>query len=308
MHAIDFIKTVGASGHLSPGPIVFHSSHFSPLFLFRFQLYLRAFFSLTMLDVYARPLEELKGTCETSFLGMQTFYWLKDFHLLDASSKRKWFEYLKNYKGPHTIFLFDTVSSSLDTVYALPESVSRELYEQLCTLFFPEIPGDSKFVVKLFEKKEKLSLEEASMLMNYHMALGKQSDTFFSDWFPKILIAEHSLFTLSQYLFAQQPKEFFTFWSHCSSDYPLEFWTAYWSEHVWQAALFVLRAQQEGILVAKKYAQRLPFSFINKDWKKHTYKKLSDAHHALYMLDYTVKNGGPDYGLELWYYTLLKNT
>ncbi len=308
MHALDFMKSLSASGNPSPGPLTFHSSQFSPLFLFCFQSYIRSFLSLTILDVYNQPFESLKGLCETSFLGMQAFYWFKDFHLLDAHSKRKWLEYLKQYKGPHTIFLFDTGNPVLETLYTLPEFVSKDLYKELCMFFFPEIPLEKEFLLKLFEKKEKLSLEEAIIVMNYQMAVGKKVDAFFHDWFSKIFVPEHSLFTLSQHLFAQQSKDFFSLWSHCSSEYPLEFWTAYWSEQVWQGALFVLRVQQEGIVVAKKYAQRLPFSFINKDWKKHTYKKLVDAHHALYMLDHTVKNGGADYGLEVWYYTFLKNT
>lgn len=302
---MNFIQSLRTLKDTSYACIAFKVSQYSPLFAMRLYAYCKAhLLSLTLLDVTTYTFNELRMTCDTSFLGMRNWYWLKDFHLLDANTRYQWLEYLLHYQGPHTLFLFDTgtglVETSFLSVISLPATLSKDTYKQYYELFF-EGTYDPEFTTKLFEKKEGLSLDEAFLLMSYQGALGRKYDDFFSLWLAKIVVPEKSLFTLSQYFFAQQAKDFFTLWAQCSNDYPDEFWIAYWSEQVWQAALFVLRANKEGIQVAKKHAYRLPFSFINKDWRKYTFEYLVTTHDALYRFDYQLKNGGPSYGLDLWY-------
>jgi hypothetical protein len=310
MDIVQFLKVIKESPQLSGIFVIsIQSSEFSSFFISRLHTYIKSFSPVTSLEVTASSFEELRRTCEMSFLGMRAFYWLKDFHLLDTGTKRIWLEYLKKYQGPHTLLFFDTAYTvpTSDRVYGivLPSTVTKELYKELYALFF-DAQCDPEFVYKLLEKKETLSWDEACMLMGYQIALGRKPEAFFTEWLPKIVVPEKSLFTLSQYFFAQQPKEFFTLWRKCAQDYPEEFWVSYWSEQVWQAALFVTRTQKEGIQEAKKLAYRLPFSFMNKDWKRYTFKQLADIHYILYLFDHTLKNGGPGYGLELWYAQFLR--
>ena len=137
--------------------------------------------------------------------------------------------------------------------------------------------------------------------MGYQSVIGRKSEAFFAQWLSKIITPNKSLFSLSQYLFARQSQAFLQQWKALKDDFPDEFWIAYWSEQLWQAALFVMRAKAQGYDAAKRGAFRLPFSFINKDWQKHNEQSLVAAHDALYKLDYNLKNSAGGHGLELWY-------
>ncbi|MBA2306801.1 hypothetical protein H0W26_01550 [Candidatus Dependentiae bacterium] len=118
-------------------------------------------------------------------------------------------------------------------------------------------------------------------------------------------MVEQSLFTMAQYFLAQQPTLFFQQWKQCSDTYPHEFWVAYWSELLWQAALFIMRAKSQGHVEAKKAAFRLPFSFINKDWQLYSADTFIAAHGFLYECDYGLKHGEHSFGLELFFHKFL---
>jgi hypothetical protein len=59
--------------------------------------------------------------------------------------------------------------------------------------------------------------------------------------------------------------------------------------------------QQKKVVEAKKAQYKLPFSFINRDWSSYSLDELRDAHHCLATLDYQLKNGSSDIGLEYFY-------
>ncbi|MBA3751546.1 hypothetical protein H0X06_01925 [Candidatus Dependentiae bacterium] len=267
-------------------------------------------FQIASIDAEVTKLSDLKAHLEVSFLGNRLLYWIKGVTELPNAVKKAWASYSKTYQGPHCIVFFDeshaVVSSSEYLVVEIPESVSVFLYKQLAQFFYPTILLDSFFLHALFERQLKVSLDEACMILGYHRVVGRNSDAFFKDWCGKLLIPEKSLFTLSQYFFAQQPKSFFKLWKNCYNDYPDEFWIAYWSELMWQSSLFVMRAHNLGIAEAKKVSYRLPFSFINKDWQRYSVESLTSAHQFLYTLDYTLKHGEHSFGLELFFHKFLR--
>ena len=49
----------------------------------------------------------------------------------------------------------------------------------------------------------------------------------------------------------------------------------------------------------------MPFSFIQRDWRKISLDELRYAHQALYDFDYNFKNGASIYSLEAVYHTFL---
>ena len=55
---------------------------------------------------------------------------------------------------------------------------------------------------------------------------------------------------------------------------------------------------------AKKISYRLPFSFLNRDWRKFSLEELKGAHSFLYTLDYKLKNNCEPGYLDLFYMKL----
>lgn len=318
MHIIDFLQTIQESPNLT-GIFVIQLSCSSYPIIFCAQLfnYLKSIIQVPLIniDIYNTKLESIKPQLDISFLGNKIVYLLKDISTLDSSSKKSWLTYLKNYQGPHSIIFF---SSPIDPDFNqnrpsnllinIPDNLDHKSYIDLYQKLYPDLNYDKLFIKKLFGVQENISIDKASIIMNYQSVLGRKFEDFFSSWFNQIIAPDKSLFTLSQYLFAQQPKEFFTLWSSCKLDYPEEFWLAFWSEQIWQAINFITRVNEQSFIDAKKQAQRLPFSFINKDWRKYSLEFLTKAHNFLYMLDYNIKNGATDTGLELWYHKFLLNS
>ncbi len=279
-------------------------TQFFALFLSR----VREIMAVSSLDTELQELADIKAQLEVSFLGSRLLYWVKNVHTLDAATKKAWFSYIKSYQGPHCILFFDDAKKLKDDnhlIVELPDKVDMSLYQTLASFFYPQLQRDDHFLSQLFFFQKALTLDEACRLMAYQLVVGRKCESFFSHWFTRLIVPEKSFFTLSQHLFAQQPYLFLKQWKACKSDYPEEFWIAYWSEQLWQASLFVSRARTLGIQEAKKSAYRLPFSFINKDWQRYTVDSLVKAHQSLYLLDYHLKNGAGTNGLELWYHKMM---
>ena len=260
------------------------------------------------LDVEDRSLPESMVHLRMSFLGNSLLYFVKNTHSLSITEKRMWNQYLSTYEGPHCLLVSDSPRSTTETMLAIevPEKVDSVLYSSLFRFFYPETALDTGFVRKLFMQQPMITLEAAMTLMTYQTVIGKNADLFFKNWFARIHTPQKSLFQLSQYFFAQQPQQFFNYWRGCKEDYPEEFWISYWSEQLWHATLFISRASTEGIDSAQAQAYRLPFSFIERDWKRYTPQVLVKAHQFLYQFDYTLKNSIASHGLELMYHLFLQ--
>ncbi len=309
MQVRDFFSLIN-QGALSQN-IVFHGKEYPALFLTALFHALKQRYPLVTIDAESCTLSAMKAQLSMSFLGNTYLYALKNISLLDAASKKEWHAFLGDYQGPHTILFFTTTAAASTfqssgherILVELPDKVERDLYRDLYTFFYAAEP-DQYFLDKLFAHHPALSLDEACRIMSYQRAVGRKCDLFFKQWFGRLVVPHQSFYTLSQYFFALKPKDFLAQWKACKGDLPDEFWLAYWAEQLWQATLFVLRARSHGIAEAKKGAQKLPFSFINKDWQLHTSASLTRAHTALAQLDYQLKNGG-SHGLELWYHRFL---
>ncbi len=312
MELDDFLKRMNDTPDF-PGVavIAFESAAYPSYFFSQLLTILKAKTACVSLDSETHKLADIKAQLETSFLGNRMVYWVKNTHALDAATKKSWLSYTKTYHGPHCMLYFrqdaGTNKAENERMLAveLPEFIDANLYCLLYGHFYPAAQIDTAFVAKLFGHSQKISLDQACMLMGYQTVVGRKSDSFFSQWLSKLVVPEKSLFTLSQYLFAQQPKLFLQQWKALKNDFPDEFWVAYWSEQIWQATLFVSRARSQGFDAAKKGAFRLPFSFINKDWRKYSPESLTQEHQYLTKLDYNLKNSAGTHGLELWYHKFL---
>ncbi|MBA3954019.1 hypothetical protein H0X48_01750 [Candidatus Dependentiae bacterium] len=311
MNILSFIETISRSPEILSGISVcfFKLTSLSPLYVAEITRFLKSqpFLCVNPLDLDTVPLEQAQAQLQMSFLGTKHFYVLKNIQALEIATKKKWLSFIKNYKGPHTIALFDAtadfVASSDCLVIDIPEKVTLEEYRRLVAVLYPKdhVASIAETVVKLFEKQTTIVVDTACILIAYQNMLGTSADQFLQQIITKVIPADKSFFTLSGLLFARQRKDFFSSLVNFK-DYPDEFWTVFWSDQLWQATLFVAKAQETSVQEAKQLGFKLPFSFINKDWRLYTPELLAQAHQFLYSLDYRLKNGGGDYGLELWYH------
>lgn len=245
----------------------------------------------------------IRAKLHTSFLGMTSYYWL---HAGDASEKEvaAWLAELNTYAGPNNIGVF--VSSAHDVVggdgqvhVQLPKQIDSATFMALAHYFGKQV--HSSIVAKLFAKNTIFSLDQACLLIHYAGLLGTQIDAFIADWMPKIVSNENSLFTLSTYFFAKKAQPFFQLWNEMGREYAQPFWLTYWSEQLWRAYHFVDLTSKKQHGDAKKVSVRLPFSFMQRDWRQTSLDELRNAHACIYALDYNLKNGGSEVGLDLFY-------
>lgn len=313
MNIVTFIQTINRSPEILSGISVclFKLQEPSPLFVGELTRFLKSnkLLSVYVLDFEVASSDHIQAQLEMSFLGSQHLYILKNIQALDLQAKKKWLGFIKKYTGPHVILLFD---SGLDLqpsdqclVITIDAHVTLHDYQQLVSVLYSDqvVP---EILAKLFGNQGTIALDRACILMAYQTMIGAAGDNFLQQIITNVTSVEKSFFTLSSLFFARQRKDFFNYLINFK-DYPDEFWTVFWSDQLWQASLFVTKAQEFAVQEAKQLGLKLPFSFVNKDWRLYTPLFLAQAHQFLYSLDYRLKNGGGDYGLELWYHKFLLN-
>ncbi len=253
------------------------------------------------------PFSSIQGQFSTTFLGQKEILWLGDISAIeDASVKKQLLQFLGSYKGPHvligSVHSDDWKHASISLIM-LEEPVSESDRALISSFLFPQI--DLVKIKDLMKYFPKSSLDQMLLLMQYIPFLGKNSTEFNKQWLPKLIATENSLFELSQYFFGLKTVPFWNAWHALKDDYAGPFWTTYWSEQLWRASMVVGFYQQNKIIEAKQLAFRLPFSFIQRDWKLHSVESLRKAHAFLYEGDCALKNGNSEFFLDCFYSSFL---
>lgn len=249
-------------------------------------------------ESYASILHRL----ESSFLGMTSIYWLGDIQRYDQTTREKLTAYIENYQGPNVIVAYINgyagKTSKLRIQIELPAQITKKHMQELCTLFGN---GRVRTAPDLSIYEKQLTLDRACLLIQYLSVVGSGIRDFSEQWLSYVIVPEQSLFTLSQYFFARDGMRFFKQWSTVKELYAAPFWISFWSEQLWRASLFIQLSEQHNFAEAKRISYKLPFSFIQRDWKKVTSDELKRAHDVLYQCDYAIKNGGDENVLEMFY-------
>ena len=278
-------------------PLLFFSNLFRSLKNSQFQV--------QTVDCSGKTFASLCAQFETTFLGQRIIYWLGNSTELDHRIQKKLITYLGQYKGPHKLVAYiptTMVVSDLIPQVVIEKYTSFAVLEQLGLLFYTELTTDiSTFITALYSKSSALSLDKACLLLNYNYSMGIKNKSFLNEWLDLITLPETSLFTLSQYFFAQNKKAFFKQWSLIEHNYSDAFWLTFWSEQLWRASGVITLLNQKKMVQVKKMAFRLPFSFVKTDWKLYSSLELAKAHSFIYLLDYRIKNGGDSVFLHLFY-------
>lgn len=249
------------------------------------------------------------ASLNTSFLGQKSWYWLhSDRHLLKKAYDT-WHHFLRHYTGPNTLIFFtDKLPTKLPShwfVITLPDAINKTNF-QLISAMLECTYRDSHS--HIFKKVRTISLDRAVLLSNYLELIGKDTYAFFDTWFWDVVNADVSLFGLSQTLFERKARQFFSEWQQVNHLYAPQFWISFWSEQFWRAYHYVRLQKENKRLEAKKIGFRLPFSFLNTDWRNCSLNELQRAHNQLYTIDYHLKQGGNQMGLEILYAQFLNGS
>lgn len=290
-----------------PRLICFKGSRYPLLFFTRLMTQLQSIgYLIERRDISDGNLADLTAQLQMSFLGSSHIFWFKDCSSITSKDYKQLCTYLQNYRGPHSIILFIAKDTALTfdqyQVVEIPDYVDKKLFIQLADKEYPAFTQKYKAVITaFFNEVESLEFERTYMMMRYMTLLGSAAASSLHEWLGAVVRTDTSLFTLSQYFFAKQSRSFFATWATIKDEYADAFWISFWSEQLWRAYYYSKYMQTQHMSQAKSIAFRLPFSFIQRDWKKVSLVALQQAHAQLYTLDYALKNGGNMTGLEVMY-------
>ncbi len=253
--------------------------------------------------------QALHAQLSTTFLGRSDLLWLGDLSSVEpAALKKQMLALVVSYQGPHRLIGCvhpDDKSVQMKGVISLDEDFSEYDRRALVTFLFPHIPSAVDAVEKLVKGTRISSIDQLSMIAQYAGVVGKNVSLFSESWMKKISGPESSLFDLSSYFFGRKAEQFWHAWHLLKDDYAAPFWTTYWSEQLWRAHYVIKLYKENKITEAKQLSFRLPFSFLQRDWKNISAVELQRAHQFLYDGDYAFKNGGSEFFLEVFYATFL---
>lgn len=262
-------------------------------------------FPIEMFSVNEVELSHVFSRLDTSFLGMKISYWLRGIDDLDKKSRQQLLAYLSQYQGPHQI-LFICNKEEAASYFAkkicvdLPSTITVDLAQSMLVTFKKNNPTIAKHISALVTKYDALSLDQICMLIGYMQVVGKAED--YAKIVDRVVESEHSLFTLSQYFFAKNNTDFYKLWICVHEMYPVTFWCVYWSEQLWRAYHVRYFLTKNQPVQAKSISARLPFSFLQKDFKKVSLDELKNAHQWIYDLDRSHKNSiETEAGIDLFY-------
>ncbi|MFC1841635.1 hypothetical protein ACFLYA_01055 [Candidatus Dependentiae bacterium] len=254
-----------------------------------------------------------KSKIATTFLGQKKLYWLENISDLKSKDRSKWVKTLQPYCGPNIVAFFSDTDVKLGAKKAIVVDLDpfvdqktflklSEFCSELLTKSFAKIFSTSTGLrAGPLSKNKKLTLDMFCMLMRYTFLVGKNHKEFIDTWLNKIIEPEKSLFTLSQYFFDRNAQKFFALWLNIKDDYQEQFWITFWSEQTWRACNVVQLIQAKKVADARRVSFRLPFSFMQRSWRNFNTVELKNAHDFLYKIDYSLKNGGDPFSLDLFY-------
>jgi hypothetical protein len=266
---------------------------------------------LEVVDVFEQELVALQPKFETSFLGMPSLFWLRSYHLLEEKKKKHLRVYLEAYKGPNILMLFVGDEAAFKPPYSIevPGPIDQLKMGELMH-WYAITPSQAglHMIQRLFKRHKTIALDAACMVMKYASLVGTGNQREVDEWLDMVLDIEYSLFALSSAFFAKQGRLFFGLWSSIHDHYEPLFWITFWSEQIWRAACFVRYAAANNMVEARKIGHRLPFSFMQKDWRHVNECELVAAHQFLYSADFALKNGSEVPVLELLYMKFMEGT
>lgn len=242
-----------------------------------------------------------------SILGNYSFYWCG---ALPSERETKQgtdlASMLASYDGPHTVAFFVTKPPKNIASHALVITLPQELTpEQIMHLgqtnLLPDDQVKKNFLKNMVQKNVRLDVETCSLLLSHLELIPNAELATASNFLETLTGSAPSLSHLTEQFFAKNAAQFFHLWSKLHHAYPDIFWIFFWAEQTWRAHHVIDALAEKNFVQAKKIGYRLPYAFMNRDWKKSSTKELANAYEFLYHLDYALKTGSTFCALDLFY-------
>lgn len=271
-------------------------------------------YHIEKLDVSLTTYTHVISQLQTSFLGMSLCYWIKGLDEIDIKYRSALLEFLAQYQGPHTVIVFAEHKDAFKlankgVIVSLAAKVDASLFTVMLSFFKKKYSLSLvKLITQITSAYDPIDLDQACMIMQYMQVMGR-SDEPAQQLFDKVLESERSLFIVSQHFFAKDSSSFFKLWAKFELEYPITFWTTFWSEQLWRAHYAHYFLKQNNTALAKTVGFRLPFTFMQRDWKRSTLAELKNAHKFIYELDVAYKhNIETQAGIDLFYSKFFLNS
>ena len=275
--------------------IYFQGDSFLYLFfsIFKKKLREKNIIFVKSLDLSETDFSSFKADVNFTFLGNRLFYWLGNVDGYSTKVKSELISFLEEYDGPNIISFFSSDSDlSFNKIkFGLVES---DKVSKLARFIFDSKINSDKFL----DNFGKLNIDQVIILLYYSKTLGVKYKNFISDWSDMIVQTESSLFILSSLYFSKQKSQFLEYWQKIKSSYSDTFWTVYWQDQLFRAYWFIYYKEQKDSKKIQKISYKLPFSFINGDYRKHSLEELKETQNSLYITDCNLKHGFGDYLLD----------
>jgi hypothetical protein len=232
------------------------------------------------------------ATLSMSFLGTAKTYWILGIDSATPLAQKKWLETLASIESPHHIFVIHNEKKiQVGTPVLLKNSmVQREAEVLACIFTGKTIQHIKPFFAALEATANRISPATLQALLEYSHVVGTKSKDFFTQWMPILFTPEQSLFELADAFFSGNTEQFISLFHALSTQYPIAFWCTFFSEQLFKAALVVC-AKANGKPSSPEIEYRLPFNFLKKYWKLHTFDKLVAAHETITKFDIAFKKG-----------------
>lgn len=250
----------------------------------------------------------LQATLQQSILGSYSFFWLGSLsEERESKSLQELAATLLAYQGPHTVAYFIESDSKLmpkkaDDIIQLQTDLNIESFITLVQFF--DITFDAKkmsLIRTLFNHNNTISLDVCWMLINYLELISSKYIEDYTIYLANLVGRAPSLSVLSEHFFSKNSQQFFALWPKIQKEYPDMFWIIFWAEQMWKAHYVTSFLHAKDFVQAKRMSFRLPYSFINRDWKKSSSKEFAQAYTFLYHMDYALKTGSSFCSLDLFY-------
>lgn len=269
----------------------------------------------SLMSLHWEQQSELHASLQQTFLGMRRLYWLGSLDEFKRAQVEATRALLMRYTGPHTVLCFSTQAPAekelpaRHVVVSLDEQVTKQVFLELAQMLgYERLTKRIALVDQVFTLVSSVTLDHAVMLMRYLELLPVSDLTLANTFLVQIMAPDRSLSRLAALFFLRKGQAFFELLEQCKQLYPPMFWVTFWSNQLWQATHVVGYMQQGAFAQARRVGNRLPSSFLREGWQKHRRHELTRAHEAVYRIDYQLKNGLPDYGLDVFYAQFFNGT
>lgn len=252
-----------------------------------------------VIDFKSASVSSLEQTLAMSFLGEQKLYSLGNLSDLSPKDLARVHQLLLSGNLAHAVIAFEVVDKEqaapveLQPI-ALAPTLSAADIELFINLVVPQ-ETERRRVLGFFrlvaQSGQQLTMSTIVGLLPYALVVGTRADSFITDELPRIVQADHSLFDLSTAFFAGDEERFKDLFTQLSVHYQEPFWIVFFSEQIFRAYWFIQYRQSNRTVDAQKIAFRLPYSFIQRDWRKHKPTELYNLHNQLCLFDRALKNG-----------------